>query len=222
MVVSKRRYTMTARAAKAQATRERICAAALTIYRDRPIGDFTLEEVARSAQTTVQTILRAFGSKENLLMAALTASVESGMPLKQTRPGDVPAAIDALFDIYETIGDVVIARLADERRMPALQPSLDEGRAGHRWAVAEMFAPYLQRDGPLHEMLCAVTDVYVWKILRRDRGLDRTTAQALMTTMAESLIKERTYGEDALAELVGGRKSAAESGHSSRTRRTRE
>src|SRR5580693_9185589 len=60
-----------ARAAKAEATRARIRAAAIALYTDRPIEDFTLEEVAKRAQTTVQTVLRAFGSKEELVYEAL-------------------------------------------------------------------------------------------------------------------------------------------------------
>jgi AcrR family transcriptional regulator len=221
MKARKRRYTMTVRAEKANATRERIAAAALAIYRERQIEDFTLEDVARRAKTTVQTMLRIFGSKEELIMAALSAFVASGTPLKRTQPGDIPSAIDATFDIYENIGDIVIGRLADERRLPGLKPSLDQGRKKHREYVAQMFEPYLQNDGSLLEMLCVVTDVYVWKLLRRDRGLDRATAQSIMTAMAVSVIKECTHGENALAQLVGGRKSSAQSRHRTRTDGTR-
>jgi hypothetical protein len=59
MTVRKRRYTMTARATKAQETRDQIRESAIAIYCERPIGDFTLEDVARRAGTTVQTVLRA-------------------------------------------------------------------------------------------------------------------------------------------------------------------
>src|SRR5579884_784608 len=221
MATEKRRYTMTARAEKAQATRNRICKAAVALYRKHAFEDFTLDDVARRAQTTVQTVLRTFGSKENLIMAALTALVESGAMPERTQAGDIPAAIEAHFDIYENIGDIVIARLADERRLPALKASLDEGRAGHRESVAQLFAPYIRQSKRLHEMLCVITDVYVWKLLRRDRGLDRDTAQSIMTALAISLIKEHARGEDALAQLVGRRKSPSKSRDSARTDGTR-
>lgn len=199
MTVTKRRYTMTARAAKAEATRERIRTAAAHLYMDRPIEDFTLEDVARRAGTTVQTVLRAFGSKEELVLAALTALAQSGTPLKPTAPGDAAAAVRAHFDIYETVGDFVIARLGDERRIPALKPALEEGRAGHREWVAKAFAPQVRENPELFEMLSVLTDVYVWKLLRRDRGLDRAAAERIVCNMINAVLKEASDGESTLA-----------------------
>ena len=209
-----RPYVMTARAAKAEATRARIRAGAMQLYRERAIEDFTLEEVARRAGTTVQTVLRAFGSKERLVYAALEEMVAHGMPLKPTRPGDVPAAVVALFDIYEGMGDLVIERLNDERRRPALKPGLDEGRKNHRDGVRSAFAPQLARlDGSaraqLFEILTVLTDVYVWKLLRRDRKLSRRAAEAIVCRMIEGVTgTEEAYGQDPVVELVGRRQSA--------------
>lgn len=199
MAVSKRRYTMTTRAEKANATRERIRGAAMALYRERPIEDFTLEDVAQRAQTTVQTVLRIFGSKEDLVMAALTALAQSGLAAKPARPGDAAAAVHEIFDIYETVGDVVIARLGDERRHPALKPSLDEGRAGHREWVAQAFSPHVAADCELFEMLNVITDVYVWKLLRRDRGLDRAAAESIVVKMICSVVKEASNGKTPVA-----------------------
>lgn len=199
MAVIKRRYTMTSRAQKAQATRDRIRDAAMTLYRERSLEDFTLEDVARLAQTTVQTVLRAYGSKEDLVMAALTALMQKGTPAKPASTGDVADAVREIFDIYETIGDVVIARLADERRLPALKTKLEEGRAGHREWVAHVFAPYVRANSELFEMLNVMTDVYVWKLLRRDRGLNRSAAQSIMLNMISSALKGASDGESALA-----------------------
>jgi|SRR5690242_9497096 len=199
MTTPKRRYSMTSRAAKAQATRDRIRESAMAIYRERPVEDFTLEDVAHRAQTTVQTVLRAYGSKEDLMLAALTGLVQSGAPTKPAKPGNVEAAVREIFDIYETVGDLVVARLGDERRLPALKASLDEGRAGHRDWVALAFAPYLCENPQLFEMLNVLTDVYVWKVLRRDRGLDRASAHSVVVTMISSVLKECSDGEAALA-----------------------
>lgn len=199
MTVTKRRYDMTARAAKAQETRERIREAAMALYSDRPIEDFTLEDVARRANTTVQTVLRAFGSKEDLVLAALTGLHESGTLLKPTTPGDVAAAVRAHFDIYETVGDVVVARLGDERRIPALKPALEQGRAGHCEWVATVFAPQLRDNPELFEMLNVLTDVYVWKLLRRDRGLDRAAAESIVVNMIACVLKEASDEQSTLA-----------------------
>jgi AcrR family transcriptional regulator len=210
-----RPYSMTARAAKAEATKARIREAAIALYLDRPIEDFTLEEVAKNAQTTVQTVLRAFGSKEELVYEALDEMAAAGVVLRQTEPGDVAEAVRAFQDIYEAMGDLVIQRLADEHRRPALKPGLEAGRRNHRAGVETAFAPQLSRESgvaraQLLTILIAATDVYVWKLLRRDMALSRTEAEAIVCRIIEGVTqKERTHGEDSLVELVGRRKPSA-------------
>jgi AcrR family transcriptional regulator len=200
MKAVKRRYTMTARAEKARETRARILAAAVDLYRDRPVEHFTLDDVAVRARTTVQTVLRVFGSKEDLVLAALTALTQAGMPTKpMTQTGDIAAAVREMFDLYETLGDLIIARLGDERRHPPLKAQLDEGRLGHRDWVAHAFAPFLGADTDRFEMLVVLTDVYVWKLLRRDRALDRDHAESLVVSMIDSIVKENSDGKTALA-----------------------
>ena len=211
----KRRYVMTARAAKADATRARIRASAMQLYRERAIEDFTLEEVAQHAGTTVQTVLRAFGSKDELVYAALEELAASGVPITPTAPGDVAAAVKAIYDIYEGMGDLVIQRLNDERRRPALKPGLDQGRENHRDVVKTLFAPQLERQSggaraQLLNILLVATDVYVWKLLRRDRVLSRAAAEAIVCRMIEGVTnEERAHGKDFVAELVGRREPAS-------------
>jgi AcrR family transcriptional regulator len=211
----KRQYDMTARLAKSEATRERIRASAMALYVDRAIEEFTLEEVAKRAETTVQTVLRIFGNKEDLLFAALAELAASGLSLKVTPPGDSSAAVAAIFDVYETMGDLVIQRLNDERRYPALKPILEQGRQNHRDWVKTTFAPYLARGDQaqrtqLLNALVAATDVYVWKLLRRDRGLSRAAAQAVVLKLVEGVTQqEKSNGKDSVAELVRRRQPAA-------------
>jgi AcrR family transcriptional regulator len=211
----KRRYDMTARAAKAEVTRERIRASAQEIYSGRAIEEFTLDEVARRAGTTVQTVLRIFGNKEDLLFSALEGMADSDTPLKASPPGDVPAAVAAIFDIYETMGDAVIQRLHDEPRHPALKPLLDRGRNGHHNWVKTAFAPFLQKRhgserAQLLGALNAATDVYVWKLLRRDSGLSRAAAEAVVNKFIMGVIQgEQSRGTDSLVELVRRRQPAA-------------
>src|SRR5580704_13762857 len=147
MKKAKRPYVMTLRAAKADATKARIRASAAQLYCERPIEDFTLEEVAQRAGTTVQTVLRGFESKEKLFYAALEEVAAVGTAIRPTPPGDVRAAVAAIYDLYETMGDLVIQRLADELRRPPLKASLDEGRANHREVVRNLFAPQLALHG---------------------------------------------------------------------------
>jgi AcrR family transcriptional regulator len=211
----KRRYDMTARAAKAEATKERIRSSAKELYSGRAIEEFTLDEVARRAGTTVQTILRAFGSKEDLLFSALEGMADTDTPLKASPPGDIAAAVAAIFDIYETMGDAVIQRLHDEPRHPALKPLLDGGRAGHRNWVKTAFAPFLQKRhgserAQLLQALNTATDVYVWKLLRRDGGLSRAAAAAIVHKFIIGVVQgEQHHGTDSLVELVRRRQPAA-------------
>lgn len=217
MKIKKRPYLMTARAAKARATRERIIVAAIALYRERTLEDFTLEDVAGRADTTVQTVLRVFGSKEDLLFAALYAMAEGGTNLKATRPGDVAAAVREIFDVYEGMGDLVIRRLAEEARHAGLKPILDKGRDNHRSWLMDVFAPQLAKlkgsqRAQLLDILITATDVYVWKLLRRDRGLSRPAAEAVVRRIISSVTREvpneSEGGEDSLAQLVRRRQPA--------------
>lgn len=212
---SKRRYDMTARAAKAQATKERIRASAMELYLQGSIEEFTLEAIAVRAGTTVQTVLRTFGSKDELIYAALGDMAAGGVFLKPTPPGDIKAAVSAFFDIYEAVGDLVMRQLDEEQRRPALKPSLDQGRQNHRDGVKTVFAPQLDElhgaaRAQLLTMLVVMTDVYVWKLLRRDFGLGRQAAENLVRKMISGVIRgEQNHGTDSLAELVGRRQPAA-------------
>jgi AcrR family transcriptional regulator len=211
----KRRYNMTARAVKADATKARIRAAAVELYVHGAIEDFTLETVADRAETTVQTVLRAFGSKDELIYAMLEAMAAGGTFLKLATPGDVRGAVAAHFDIYEGIGDFIVHRLGEERRRPALKASLEKGRTNHREGVKAMFAPQLQRlsgaaRAQLLTSLMVLTDVYVWKLLRRDMALSRPASEAIVSKMILSVTdREKDDGTHPVAELVRRRQPAA-------------
>jgi len=215
MKIAKRTYVMTARAAKSQETIARIKACTIELYHHRPIEDFTLDDIAERAGVTVRTVLRAFGSKDELISAALGEMAAGGVFLKPTPPGDVKAGVSAFFDIYEAIGDLVIRRLNDEQRRPRLKPLLDQGRENHCDGVKEIFAPQLERlrgaaRAQLLSTLVVMTDVYVWKLLRRDMGLRRAPAEAIVRDVIESITEGRVgNGKDPLAELVGRRQPAS-------------
>jgi AcrR family transcriptional regulator len=215
MKLKKRRYVMTARTAKAEATKVRIRVSAMELYCERPAEDFTLEEVADRAGVAVRTILRAYATKDELVYAALEEMAASGVFLRPTQAGDLKAAVSAFFDIYESVGDLVIKRLSDEHRRPGLKPSLDRGRENHRDGVKTIFAPQLeQRHGAaraqLLNILIVMTDVYVWKLLRRDIGLSRSAAEAAVCKMIAGVTEEeKAHGSNSLAELVGRRQPAS-------------
>lgn len=206
---------MTARAAKAEATKARILASAMQLYTERAIEDFTLDEVAERSAITVQTVLRIFGNKDKLIFAMLGELAAGGMSLKPTPPGDVTAAVTAIFDIYETTGDLLIQYLNDERRRPSLQPILQQGRENHCDWVKSIFAPQLKQlsggaRAQLLHILDVATDVYVWKLLRRDKTLSRSAAEAIVCRLINSVTNtEGTDGKDPLAQLVRRRQPAS-------------
>ena len=181
-------YSMELRAAAADATRERVLAAASEAFLERWYDDVTIAEVARRAGVSGQTVINHFGGKEAL---AAAAHARLGEELSSRRyapePGDTRGAVEALVDDYEITGDPTIRMLALEEKMPSLAPLLETGRQGHRRWVETMF----RAPGLVPELVVA-TDAYTWKLLRRDQGLSRDETVASMLRIVEALLERRT------------------------------
>ena len=189
---------MGARADAARATAERILDAALEVFWEQPTASFSLEEVAQRAGVTKQTVLRRFGSRSQLFAAAAqreVARVEAERG--DVEPGDASGAIRAIAAHYERIGDKVLRLLAEEGRDRTLAAEAERGRVLHRRWCEGAFAPALE---PLRgaerarrlAQLVAVTDVYTWKLLRRDAGLSRRQTELAMRELLEPLMGGRT------------------------------
>lgn len=190
---AKRPYRQQARAEAAAETGRRILEAALALYAERWIDQLTLDEVAARAGVTTQTVLRRFGSKDGLLAAAGDELERRVSEQRLAAPvGDVAGAIRNLLDHYEAVGDLVLRGLAQEGRHPPLRALMDRGRHFHHAWVARTFAPQLTAaSGEARErrlaQLIAVTDVYVWKLLRRDRGLGRAAAELALRELIDGV-----------------------------------
>lgn len=79
---------------------------------------------------------------------------------------------------YERRGDRVLKLLGQELFDDTFRERMDLGRRLHREQIAELFAPQLTERPTadyeaLIDLLVVATDVYTWKLLRRDRRLDR-------------------------------------------------
>ena len=191
---AKRRYRMTARADAAAATRERILEAAVAVLWERPLVDISLEEVARRAGVSLPTVIRRFGDKAGLFAAAVEREYER---VRQQRDeasvGDVRAAVRILVDHYEELGDAVLRLLAAESQVSGLSEIADRGRAYHTAWSERVFAPALtglegeERVRRLAEFI-ALTDVYLWKVLRRDRELTRSQTELALCELIEPLM----------------------------------
>jgi AcrR family transcriptional regulator len=185
---TQRAYSMELRAAAAEATRERILEAATAAFLEHWYDDVTIASVAKRAGVSGQTVINHFGGKEQLAMAAYDRMGE-GIVAKRYAPaaGDIAALVEALADDYEITGDAVVRALALEEKVPSLQPVLAIGRKSHRDWVETMFgAPELTPE------LVVATDVYTWKLLRRDQGLNREDTLASMLKIVQALLERRT------------------------------
>src|SRR5438067_326138 len=109
---SARGYSMAVRGQKAAATRQRILEAARELFADQS-GEFTLDNVAAAAGTTVQTVLRAYVNKEALILEAI-GSFRASEPAPAPPLRTVGEVVVRLFDDYEEIGDRAIRMLAEE------------------------------------------------------------------------------------------------------------
>ncbi len=194
---AKRSYRMTARATAARATAERILDAAIDVFWERPTDTISLEQVARRAGVTKQTVLRRFESKDRLLAAAGERSLARVRAERDdVTPGDAAGAIRTLSRHYERTADGVLRLLAEEDRNPALREFADRGRDYHAGWCEHVFAPALdalqepERDRRLAQLI-AVCDVYTWKLLRRDRGLGPQETELALWELLEPLIGGR-------------------------------
>jgi AcrR family transcriptional regulator len=196
-VASRRPYRMVARAESAAATGERILDAAVEVFWELPREQITLDEVARRAGVTVQTVIRRFGGGEGLFAAAAEREAERVRRQRAQAPvGDATGAVRVLVDHYEAMGDRVLRLLAEEEHAPGLREVADRGRILHREWCAEVFAPALEgrvgveRDRRLAQLV-AICDVYTWKLLRRDAGLSRRQTELALAELLEPLLEGR-------------------------------
>jgi AcrR family transcriptional regulator len=192
-----RPYVMRARAETAAATRQRILQSARTLLVTHSFEEMTVDAIAAGADTTTRTVLRIFGSKEELFAQALNSLGQ--VAFAPIMPDNRDALIGGLVEFYDKVGDTVIRWLGDEHRLPAMREHLNIGRQHLRAWVAEAFAPALDRLSgdarkELHDALIVACDVYTWKLLRRDFGLSRRAAVARLKRLIGGLIGEVSNG----------------------------
>lgn len=189
-----RPYTMKARATATQATREQILDASAALLWEKHVPELRLADVAARAGVSVQTILRHFGTREHLLAAAEEALLEEIRVERHAPAGDLPAAVRAIFDHYEVRGDQVLWLLAQEYGDAQIRALNDGGRRLHRQWVETVFGPQLAAHAEgddrteLVDLLVVATDVFTWKLLRRDRALSRAEAEARVRRLIAAIL----------------------------------
>jgi len=191
---TRRAYRMRARADAAEQTALRIMDAAIRLWREAGYDEFTLQDVADRAGVSLSTVMRRFGSKEGLAEAVLSSDrVGTQRGRDAVAAGDVDAALRMIVADYEGNGDAVIRMLALEDRIDIVGRVVAAGRDAHSAWVERVFAPLLASSSAVRRrqmlQLVVATDVYTWKILRRDRGLNQREARAVMRDMCRVIVE---------------------------------
>jgi AcrR family transcriptional regulator len=190
-----RSYHQSVRAVATEATGQRIVDAFLSRLMEHWFDEITLDQVAEDAAVTVQTVVRRFGGKEGLLKSAVKVLAAQIEAQRAAAPGDLDELVENLIGDYEKTGDAVVRMLALEQRHPAVKPVLELGRGEHRKWTANAFAAPLKQleDSERQQALDAMvilSDVYTWKLLRRDMGRSIRATAATMTKMLQATINE--------------------------------
>ena len=196
-----RTYTMKSREAAMRETHRRILQAGTELMWEKASPDITLDAVAERSGVTVQTILRHFDTREGLISAVERALQEEVLEERLALAGDVEGAVKAIFDHYERRGDAVLRLLGQEYWNERIRAGMDAGRLIHREWVEQVFAPYLEACAPdereqLTDLLVVATDVYTWKLLRRDRQLERPQAEGRVMWLIAAILAGKEGGLD--------------------------
>lgn len=190
---SDRGYSMTNRSLAASRTRDDILRATVELATEKFTAEIVLAEVARRAGVTVQTVLRHFGSRDKLFTAAVEFGGREVVAEREAPVGNVAEALRVIVDHYEHRGDWVIALLGQEPFDARIREITSTGKRTHSEWVSRVFAPQLaERTGRSRsvaaDLVSVATDVYTWKLLRRDRDLSRTETEQRMRDLVDAIL----------------------------------
>jgi AcrR family transcriptional regulator len=198
-----RAYRQAARAASAAQTGRKIIDAFVELSRDHWYDEVTLSEIAARAGVSVQSVIRRYGGKDGLISAVIEDMGARIGAQRAAPPGDATTAIARLCEVYEEHSEGVMRNLAQETRYADLKRIVEFGRAEHRRLTRETYAPWLddlaasERTKALDALVVA-TDIYTWKLWRRDMGRSRADTRAHMTRLVNAVLVE--YAGRAISE----------------------
>ena len=189
---------MRRRAASAAATRRRILNAAVELFVARGYDAVTLALVAEQAAVSLQTVLRKFGSKDALLMAASRSQRNEELAQRAVPAGDVGAVARVLADRYEATGATMMQFMALEERIASVARVLRQARQAHRRWLAQTFErelPHLKDSLYARRLaqLFGATELYVWVSWRR-LGLSRAASERAMAETLNALVASWARG----------------------------
>lgn len=190
----KRSYLLSARAEGVADSRERITRAGLELWLQSRYEDVTLAAIATAAGVSHQTVLNHFGSKEGVALAAAeTLREQTAAARAAAHPGDARQALGVLIGEYERFGDANARWAVASESLGSLAKLLDDARRGHQQWLEQIFERWLP-NGPAArqrslQALHVATDVYSWKLLRRDLRLSMPETQETMLALVEGVLR---------------------------------
>ena len=194
-VKKKRPYNNTKQSEIKALSRQRIIEAVTNLYDEKWLDEITLQQVADRAGVTSKTVIRHFGSKENLYIEADKAfRAQPEMVRQIPEPGNIPDIVRCIVAHYEAMGRRLLRALAQEERIAMLRPVLENGRLDHTNWVQQAFAPYLgtlskEERKKRQAQLYAITDLYVWKVLRLEQKISHQQTKETIEEMLAALLE---------------------------------
>lgn len=189
----RRRYRKSARAEAEAATHAAILNAAFEAFSANPFDRVTLKQIASRSGVTVQTVIRRFGSKEELFEALAKREGERILAERHVpEQAGLQAALGSLLEHYERDGDTIVSFVAQERLFEPIRLVVERGRSVHSEWVERHCQHLLSgleahtRERMLHAAIVA-TDLSTWKLLRRDLGLEPAEVAAVMRELLDGL-----------------------------------
>lgn len=189
----RRKYDMSKRARAAQETGERIIGAMVECFTSTPYPAIRLSDVADRAGVTTQTVIRRFGGKAGLMIAAVGAA-SAGVDDLQVPGLGLDEAIEALLNTYTRYGDAMSKMFAEAHLVEGLEPIAAQGRAEYLEWLERSFGPHLPDTLTAGEratrtaQLIAVCDVGTWQLLRRDGHLDKKHSRLAMAELIRTVL----------------------------------
>lgn len=199
---------MSTAGAQSRSTREAILDAALDLFAEQGAGEIRLEDIAKRARVSRQSVYVHFGSRAGLLMT-LIQHVDSDGVLEHLiqRVLEAPSALDALDAVVHLhaeysplvypVAKVFMARRHDDE---ALRMAWDDRMEGRRNLYREVIER-LEGEGLLAsewdaalamDITWALMSWQVWEQLVIDQGWTKANyLRHLRTTLRRTLVEQR-------------------------------
>ncbi|HST56194.1 MAG TPA: TetR/AcrR family transcriptional regulator [Solirubrobacteraceae bacterium] len=194
--ITPRPYRQGARAQAAQRTRAALLEAADEEFYEGRWQSTSLTVLAKRAGVTKQTLLRHFGSKEELLLQALVQNAGKVLDERWSAPsGDIGGVVENLLAHYESWGERSMRMGAGQGGPRVLAEIARVARQVHYNWVEFAFAPQLKglrgrARARRRAALIALCDVQTWWVLSHDLALPRAEVHRILVELIEGLVAE--------------------------------